>query len=176
MSHFRNRGSSRTLCRLEMDIEEFRVACGEFIGLGDMGRNEWEKPGKAVAPAGISWTEGMFAARARGHSMEPRVRDRTWLLFHPDVVGTRQHRIVLVEDRSKSGMDRYTLKKYFSRKTDFRDGTWAHEEIWLLPLNPGFSPIRLETEGTYRICGWFVGAVSRIRRVKPVRYRYVPVD
>jgi hypothetical protein len=32
------------------------------------------------------------------------------------VVGTRQHRIVLVEDQRKTGIDRYTLKKYYSRK------------------------------------------------------------
>jgi len=73
-------------------------------------------------------------------------------------------------------MDRYTLKKYFSRKIDFPDGTWEHEEIWLIPLNPAYSPIRLENDGVYRICGWFVGAISRIRRVQQFRYRYFPVE
>jgi phage repressor protein C with HTH and peptisase S24 domain len=53
----------------------------------------------------------MFAARARGSSMEPKIDDGTWCLFHPNVVGTRQDRIVLVEDQSKIGGDRYTLKK-----------------------------------------------------------------
>jgi len=176
MNYFPNRGPGSTRRRREMEIKEFRVACGEFIGLSDVGWNEWEKAGKALVPLGVSWTEGIFAARARGNSMEPKIRDRAWCLFHPNVVGTRQHRIVLVEDLNKSGIDRYTLKKYLSRKIDFRDGTWAHEEIRLLPLNPGFSPIHLKNEGTYRICGWFVGAVSRIRRVKAFRYRYVPVD
>jgi hypothetical protein len=99
-----------------------------------------------------------------------------WCLFHPDVVGTRQHRFVLVEDRRRNGMDRYTLKKYFSRKIDLPDGTWEHEEIRLIPLNPAYSPIRLENDGVYRICGWLVGAVSRIRRVQQFRYRYVPVE
>ena len=159
-----------------MEIKEFRIACGDFIGLTDVNRNEWEKPGKAVVPGGVSWSEGMFAARARGGSMEPKIRNRTWCLFHLDVVGTRQHRIVLVEDRRKSGIDRYTLKKYFSKKVESRDGTWVHEEIWLFPLNPGFSPIRLENDGTYRVCGWFVGAVSRMSHIRPFPYRYVPID
>jgi len=159
-----------------MEIKEFRIACGEFVGLGDIGRTEWEKPGWALVPYGTLWSEGMFAARARGRSMEPKIRNRMWCLFHPDVVGTRQHRVVLVEDRRKSGIDRYTLKKYFSRKTYGLDGTWEHEEIWLLPLNPGYSPIRLENDGVYRICGWFVGAVSRIHRIQAMCYPYFPAE
>ena len=92
--------------------------------------------------------------------------------FHSDVVGTRQDRIVLVEDRSKIGVHRYTLKKYHSRKIDSPDGSWVHGEILLLPLNSGHSPIRLESGGTYRICGWFVGSVSRIQCIEQPRYRY----
>ena len=178
MDYFKNRKSGATRLRREMEVKEFRVACGEFVGLSDIGRKEWERPGKALIPCGIPWAEGMFAARGRGGSMEPKIRNRVWLLFHPDVVGTRQHRIVLVEDRRKNGIDRYTLKKYFSHKIYSPDGTWEHEEIQLLRLNPGFSAIRLENDGVYRICGWFFGAVSisRIRRVKPFRYRYVPVE
>ena len=175
MSYYKNK-SGGTRIRREMEIKEFRVACGEAVGLGDISREEWERPGKALVPPGTSWSEGMFAARARGMSMEPRIRDRMWCLFHPDVVGSRQHRLVLVEDRRKSGIDRYTLKKYFSRKIYLPDGTWKHEEIWLLPLNPEYPRIRLEDDGVYRICGWFVAAVSRIHRVKQIRYRYIPVD
>ena len=176
MSYFRNRISGSTRIRREMEIKEFRVACGKFVGLSDLGRNEWEKPGKALVPLGVPWAVDMFAVRARGDSMEPKIRNRMWCLLHPDVVGTRQHRIVLVEDQSKNGIDRYTLKKYLSHKVYSPDGTWKHEEIWLLPLNPGYSRIRLEDDGVYRICGWFVGAVSRIRRVRDFRYRYVPTE
>jgi hypothetical protein len=148
-----------------MEIKEFRVACGEFVGLSDMSRKEWEKPGRALVPDGFPWAAEMFAVRGRGGSMEPKILNRMWCLFHPNVVGTRQHRFVLVEDQRKSGIDRYTLKKYFSRKIYSSDGRWEHEEIRLLPLNPGFSAIPLENDGIYRICGWFVGAISRIRRV-----------
>jgi hypothetical protein len=47
----------------------------------------------------------------------------------------RQDRIVLMEDRSNIDAERYTLKKYHSRKVYAPDGTWEHEEISLLPLN-----------------------------------------
>ena len=160
MGYFRNRTSGGTRLRREMEIKEFRVACGEFAGLSDIRRKDWERTGKALVPYGASWAAGMFAARAGGDSMEPMIRNRMWCLFHRDVVGTRQHRFVLVEDRSKNGIDRYTLKKYFSRKINSPEGTWEHEEIWLLPMNPEFSAMRLEDEGNYRICGWFVGAHS----------------
>ena len=176
MAYFRNRKSGATRLRREMEIKEFRVACGEFVGLSDMSRKEWERPGSAFVPDGLPWAAKMFAVRARGDSMEPKILNRMWCLFHPDVVGTRQHRFVLVEDQRQNGIDRYTLKKYFSRKIYSSDGTWEHEEIWLLPLNPEFSAIRLENDGVYRICGWFVGAISRICRVKQFRYRRVPVE
>jgi hypothetical protein len=156
--------------------KNFEWLAASLSGSADIGREEWETPGRALVPCGVSWAADMFAVRARGGSMEPKIRNRMWCLFHPDVFGTRQHRVVLVEEQSKTGVARYTLKKYFSRKISSPDGTWEHEEIWLLPLNPGFSAIRLEKNGTYRICGWFVGAVSRIRRVQQFRYRYVPVE
>lgn len=80
---------------------------------------------------------------------------------------------MLVEDQSRIGVDRYTLKKYHSRKVYSADGSWMHDEIVLLPLNPAHSPIRLENEGNYRICGWFVGSVSHIQRIEPLGYQRV---
>lgn len=176
MGYSKNRESGGIRLRREMEIKEFRVACGEFVGLSDVSRRDWEKPGKALVPHGASWAADMFAARALGDSMEPVIRNRMWCLFHTDGIGTRQHRYVLAENRSQNGIDRYTMKRYFSRKIYSPDGTWEHEEIWLHPLNPEFSAIRLEGDGTYRICGWFVGAVSRISRVNQSRYRYVPIE
>jgi peptidase S24-like protein len=159
-----------------MEIKEFLVACGEPVGLSDVKRKRWERPGMALVPIGIPYADGMFAVRSWGTSMEPMIRNRMWCLFHPDVVGTRQDRIVLVEDQSSIGLDRYTLKKYFSRKTDLPDGTWAHEEILLLPLNRSHATIPLRPDGSYRIRGWFVVAVSRIHRIQPPRYRNVAED
>ncbi len=99
--------------------------------------------------------------------------DDPWCIFHAHVIGTRRHRYVLVEDQSKIGGDRYTLKRYESRKIYLEDGTWEHEDILLHPLNPGYPVIRLEPGGTYRICGWFVGTVPELQRVKPPRYESI---
>jgi hypothetical protein len=92
------------------------------------------------------------------------------------VGGSRQDRNVLVEDQSKIGGDRYTLKKYHSRKVYLPDGTWTHDEFLLLPLNPGYPPTRLDGDGVYRICGWFVGTVAEIERIDPPQYRSIPEE
>jgi hypothetical protein len=55
MAYFRNRKSGATRLRREMEIKEFRVACGEFVGLSDMSRKEWERPGSAFVPDGLPW-------------------------------------------------------------------------------------------------------------------------
>lgn len=176
MAVFRSRDSGPAQRRREIEIREFLVACGDPVDLSDVKRELWEKPGMALVPIGIPYSDGMFAVRSWGTSMEPKIRDRMWCLFHPDVVGTRQNRIVLVEDQSNIGLNRYTLKKYFSRKIESPDGTWAHEEILLLPLNRSHAVIPLRPDGSYRVRGWFVGAVSRIHRIKPPRYRYITED
>ena len=159
-----------------MDVRAFRVACGEFIGMGDLGREEWEQPGKALVPLGIPYAEGMIAARMHGTSMEPKYRHGDWGLFHLNVVGTREDRIVLVEDQSEVGVERYTLKKYRSHKNYFPDGTWDHDEIVLLPLNPLHAPIRLKGDRTYQIIGWLVGTCSSIERVDEARFRDVTCE
>ncbi len=176
MPVFKNQTPDPAQCRHEMEIKSFPVARGPFIGVSDVDRDELEKPGTALVPQGIPYARGIFTARARGSSMEPKISDGAWCIFHPDVVGTRQDRIVLVEDQGRIGVDRYTLKKYHSQKVPAADGSWMHGEIVLLPLNSAHSPIRLENDGNYRICGWFVGSVSHIQRVEPFGYQYVPEE
>jgi SOS-response transcriptional repressor LexA len=107
--------------------------------------------GPESTPEEIGWAEaagksikpGMFIARVRGRSMEPRIKDGSWNLFHPCPEGWREGRIVLVQfnsmDDPESGR-RFTVKKYHSAKTVTEDG-WRHERIELLPLNPEFEPI-----------------------------------
>ena len=160
----------------EAEIKRFRVACGDFIGLSDVSREEWEIPGTALVPNDIPFKEGTFAVRARGISMQPLIRDGWWCFFHPDVVGSREDRIVLVEDRRDIGGPRYTLKKYHSEKAYSEDGTWHHEEIRLLSLNRSHPPIRLDQNGDYKIRGWFVGAVPQIGRVNPLRYQQLEIN
>ena len=88
---------------------------------------------------------GMFVAQVVGQSMEPLIPDGSYCLFSAPVTGTRQGKIVLVQLRDEVDPDtgeRYTLKKYESRKITNR-GSWRHGQIILKPINPAFSLITL---------------------------------
>ena len=106
--------------------------------------------------------------------MMPRIDDGDWCIFVPDPGGTRNNRFVLVEDRSKIGVERYTLKKYRSKIAQLRDGTWVHLEITLWPLNASeHAPIRLKAPGDYDIRGWFVDRVRQISCIEEYAYESV---
>ncbi|MBP6782166.1 MAG: DEAD/DEAH box helicase family protein [Verrucomicrobiales bacterium] len=107
--------------------------------------------GPESTPEEIGWAEvggtaikpGMFIARVRGHSMEPKIKDGSWNLFRPCPAGSREGRIVLVQFNSMGDPEnggRFTLKKYHSAKTVSEDA-WQHDRIELLPLNPDYDPI-----------------------------------
>jgi hypothetical protein len=107
--------------------------------------------GPETTPEEIGWAEadgapikpGMFIARVRGRSMEPRIKDGSWNLFRRCPAGSRRGSIVLVQFNSMGDPEnggRFTVKKYHSAKTVTEDG-WRHERIELLPLNPEFEPI-----------------------------------
>ena len=165
MSQPVQRNHSRAQLHKVIRVESFRAGCGEFIGMGDLEKEEVEKPGWAVLPEHIRYQEGMFAVRAKGTSMLPKILDGDWCFFIRDLGGTRLNRIVLVEHRIE-GMDRYSLKRYESKKTHSADGTWEHSEITLHPLNHSEHKdiILLKREDEYRICGWFVGRAQQIQR------------
>src|ERR1017187_2030397 len=135
MAVFVNRDPGRAQLRPRIEIKPFRVACGEFISTSDVERQELKTAGFALVPDGIRFRKGMFAVQARGTSMQPRIDDGDWCIFVPDPGGTRNYRLVLVEDRNKSGVERYTLKKYRSKIDQRSDGTWVHSEIAMWPLN-----------------------------------------
>src|SRR5258708_35837968 len=109
------RNHSRPQMHKVDSVESFRGGCGEFIGMGDLEKEEVEKPGWAVVPEDIHYQEGMFAVRGKGTSMLPKILDGDWCFFILDLGGTRLNRIVLVEHRIE-GMDRYSLKRYESKK------------------------------------------------------------
>lgn len=124
-----------------------------------------------VAPEEIGWTEvpeitlqpGMFVAKVRGHSMEPRISDNSWCLFRKCPAGSREGRIVLVQFNSLGDPEiggRFTVKKYHSEKTVTEDA-WSHQRIQLQPLNPAYKPIEVDpAEATEMIIvGEFVRVV-----------------
>jgi len=99
-----------------------------------------EPEGWLEAPQDLRLQEGMFAAHVTGQSMEPRIPDGSVCAFRPNVVGSREGKLLLIENfaESEAGGQRYTIKRYRSRKVEAPDETWRHERIWLEPLNPAF--------------------------------------
>ncbi|HRX03430.1 MAG TPA: S24 family peptidase, partial [Anaerolineae bacterium] len=90
--------------------------------------------------------EGMFVAQVVGRSMEPAIPDGSYCLFRAPVVGSRNGRTVLVQlrdSRDPESGERYTVKRYASKKVTADDGTWRHVRILLKPINPEFEPIEL---------------------------------
>lgn len=123
-------------------------------------------------PSEIGWmkvprqrlSQGMFAARVIGESMEPKIPSGSWCLFRPCPAGTRQNRLLLVQ--LNSFMDpidggRYTVKKYLS-ETEAIEDSWQHKSITLAPLNPAFPPIPIHPDEAddMRIIGEFVSVIE----------------
>ena len=109
---------------------------------------------------------GMFVAQVIGQSMEPQISDGAWCLFSAPVEGGRQGKTVLVELRDEIDPEtgeRYTVKRYESKKVT-RDGDdWRHARITLKPRNPRFQPIVLAPghEGRVKIVAELVEVLDR---------------
>lgn len=150
-------GAPVQVLRFETHLPLFslRAAAGGFGADMEVEAEEWLR-----APEDLRLTPDMFVARVVGHSMEPLIPDGSLCLFRHDVVGSRQGKLVLIQNRSVSETGgEFTVKRYTSRKAQTEEG-WRHERIRLEPLNPDFEawdldPSELE-DGPYRVCGEFL--------------------
>lgn len=107
----------------------------------------------------------MFIAKVVGKSMEPTIPDGSYCVFRFEKGGSRNGLVVLVESRLVSDPEtnqRFTIKRYKSKKEYFKDGTWQHKKIILSPDNIDFEDITLESvsEGDFKIVAEFVCVVS----------------
>jgi phage repressor protein C with HTH and peptisase S24 domain len=128
------------------------VAAGKFLENQEVTEEGWEE-----TPADLRLTEELFVAKIVGRSMEPKIPDGSLCVFRQGVTGSRQGRLVLVEQLGGGANDRYTVKRYASKKTQREDGTWSHETITLEPLNPEFAAWTLYAEEErFRIVAEFV--------------------
>lgn len=130
--------------RTHLPVYSLRAAAGKFCdNLRDI-----EEEGWVEVPPGLRLTREMFVATVIGRSMEPRISDGSRCVFRSGVAGSREGKLVLVEDRRRSEASglRYTVKKYHSRKQSLPDGSWRHAEIVLEPLNPEFEPLEVTPE------------------------------
>ncbi len=126
-----------------------------------------DEPDLWVEVRGCRLSQGMFALRVVGHSMEPRIPDGSVCLFRGGdaLAGSRQGRILLVQRQDlcdpETGAS-YTVKLYSSTKVvDPATGAWEHERITLRPLNRSFEPIVLDAtaNASLRVLGEFVGTL-----------------
>jgi SOS-response transcriptional repressor LexA len=132
------------------------VAAGKFLDNDEVTTEGWEE-----VPAELRAREGMFIARIAGRSMEPRIPDGSLCVFRAFGAGSRQGRLVLVEELGGGTNERYTVKRYQSAKIRHPDGTWEQERIRLEPLNPEFEAWDLAPEeNRFRIVAEFVSVLD----------------
>lgn len=112
-------------------------------------------------PPGTRMNQDLFVAHVIGESMEPRIPSGSLCLFRKFGAGSRNGKLVLVEDLSEpeSG-ERYTIKRYRSEKSITEDGEWQHEAIWMEPLNPAFEPWQLTEDKPARVVGEFLSVLD----------------
>ena len=146
--------------RTHLPRYSLRVAAGKFLDNDEVTAEGWEE-----APEDLRLTKDMFVARIEGHSMEPHIPDGCLAVFRRGVTGSRQGRLVLVEDAGAGGTNRYTVKRYRSEKTSEEKASaekaaeaaeWRHTRIRLESLNPEYPSWDLDPEDTrYRIVAEF---------------------
>ena len=125
---------------------------------------EVEPEGWVRAPESLRITQDMFVAQVVGRSMEPLIPDGSLCIFRRGVVGSRQGKLLLIQQMgaSQSGGE-FTVKRYASTKTATEEG-WRHERIRLEPLNPEFEAWDLDPsafeDGQYRVRGEFIRVLA----------------
>jgi len=128
-----------------------RVAAGLFLDNDEVAEDGWEE-----APPDMRLTKDLFVARIVGRSMEPQIPDGSLAVFRAGVTGSRQGRLVLVENVGDEGTNRYTVKRYSSEKSAVADEEWRHTRIHLESLNPEYPSWDIDPdEEKYRIVAEF---------------------
>jgi SOS-response transcriptional repressor LexA len=116
---------------------------------------EAAEEGWVEAPAELRLNDDMFVAHVVGRSMEPKIPAGSLCVFRRNVTGSRQNRLLLIENYGETGENRYTIKRYKSLKRQSGSEEWEHETIRLEPLNPEYQPWEL-TPSDIRVVGEFV--------------------
>jgi SOS-response transcriptional repressor LexA len=125
------------------------AAAGSWGEQMEVSEEDWVE-----APPDLRLSSDMFVAHVVGRSMEPRIAAGSLCVFRRNVTGSRQGRLVLVENYGETGENRYTIKRYTSVKRQSED-EWEHETIRLEPLNPEYEAWEL-SPSDIRVVGEFV--------------------
>lgn len=124
-------------------LYSLEAAAGAFSAGQIVAADDWVAPNGRLSPR-----PGLFVARVTGESMNRRIPNGAYCLFRTPVTGSRDGRVLLVEDAQISDPDnggRYTVKIYRSVKEPIADGGWRHSEVRLEPDTgaEGYEPIVL---------------------------------
>jgi len=137
--------------RTHLPMYSVQAAAGSY---GQPGEAEGE--GWIEAPSDLRLYSDMFVAHVTGRSMLPRIPPDSLCVFRGGeaLAGSREGKLVLVENYGEPGENRYTIKRYESRKRALAADSWEHEKIILHPLNPEFEawelePGRIEVRGIF---------------------------
>jgi SOS-response transcriptional repressor LexA len=138
--------------RTHLPHYSLRVAAGKFLANEEISAQGWVE-----TPEGLRLTPGMFVALIEGHSMEPMIPDGSLCVFRAGVTGSRQGRLVLVEDVQNNA---FSVKRYRSEKSAGEEA-WTHSRIRLESLNPEYPSWDLDPEeDKYRIIAEFVSVLG----------------
>lgn len=149
--------------RTHLPRYSLRAAAGKFLENQEISEDGWVE-----APADLRLSTDMFVAEIAGRSMEPLIPDGSLCVFRYGVTGSRDGRLVLVENRRSGSNDQYTVKRYRSEKTESEPGefdpgdfhkeaAWRHKRIWVESLNPEYPSWDLDPdEAAFRILAEFV--------------------
>jgi SOS-response transcriptional repressor LexA len=135
--------------RTHLPVYTLAAAAGSWGEQMEVSEEDW-----AEAPPDMRLTEDMFVAHVVGRSMEPKIPAGSLCVFRSKVTGSRQGRLVLIENYGQTGENRYTVKRYTSLKRQ-SDDDWEHEIIRLEPLNPEYDAWEL-SPSDIRVVGEFV--------------------
>lgn len=141
--------------RTHLPRYSLRAAAGKFGEHMEVEPEGWEE-----IPPGISLTEDMFVGQVVGRSMEPRIPDGSYCIFRANVAGSREGKLLLVEHFGEPGENRYTVKRYRSKKIVTEEG-FQHQRIIMEPLNPEFEPWEITEGSSIRVIAEFVSVLRR---------------
>jgi SOS-response transcriptional repressor LexA len=142
--------------RTHLPKYSLRAAAGKFLENQEVTAEGWIE-----APENLRLAADMFVAEIAGHSMQPTIPDGSLCVFRYGVTGSREGRLVLVENRAAGGSDQYAVKRYRSTKIATQDqdsdDAWRHSRIQLESLNPDYPSWDLDPdEEKYRVIAEFL--------------------
>jgi len=138
-------------------------------------------PGAPVGEEPAGWLSleesrpNMFVLQVVGRSMYPRIPDGAFCLFRAGSAlgGTRNGRIVLVRSSGIFDPDTessFTVKQYFSSKTEDSETEWHHDTIRLEPINPEYDTIVLDpvSNEDFTVIAEFIRVIdlSEMKRIR----------